>query len=207
MLDTIIFILLTMLAFAVIHSLTADHRFKSWVASTMGQRAYEGWYRIIYNGLSFFMIMPITAYVFLGGEVVFLPPDWLRPVFLILQLIGLVGAGVSLLQVDLMRFVGLKQLYAWATHRPLPLEKEMLQTDGIYRYVRHPMYLFSLMILWATVPLTDRVLVYNIAATLYFLIGGLWIEEQRMMQYYGDAYVVYRKKVPALVPFTKILHF
>lgn len=196
-----------MLAFAVVHSLTADRQVKSWVASIFGQRAYEGWYRLIYNGLSFIMIMPITAYVFLGGDVIFLPPDWLKPVLLILQLIGLIGAGVSLLQIDLLRFVGLRQLYAWATDQPLPLASEKLQTNGIYRYVRHPLYLFSLMILWTTVPLTDRILVYNIAATLYFVIGGLWIEEQRMVQYYGDEYLAYRKKVPALVPFTKILHF
>lgn len=205
--DTIFLIFLTMLAFAVVHSLTADRRVKTWVASTFGQRAYEGWYRLIYNGLSFFMIMPITAYVFLGGDVIFLPPDWLKPVLLILQLIGLIGAGVSLLQIDLLRFVGLRQLYAWATQQPLPLANETLQTGGIYRYIRHPLYLFSLMILWTTVPLTDRILVYNIAATLYFIIGGLWIEEQRMVHFYGDEYLAYRKKVPALIPFTKILHF
>ncbi|MCA9891511.1 MAG: isoprenylcysteine carboxylmethyltransferase family protein [Anaerolineae bacterium] len=207
MLNTIVFIFITMVAFAIIHSLTADARFKAWVAATFGQRAYEGWYRLIYNALSFVMIMPITAYVFLGGDVLFQPSDSLRPIFLILQAIGLAGAGFSLLQIDLLRFVGLKQVYAWATGKALPLAAEKLQTDGIYRYVRHPLYLFSLMILWTTVPMTDRIFVYNMAATLYFFIGGLWLEEKRMLHFYGDDYASYRERVPALVPFTKRLHF
>ena len=81
----------------------------------------------------------------------------------------------------------------------LPLADEALQTDGLYGWVRHPLYFFSLLALWFSPTMTDALLMFNIAATLYFVFGSL-IEEQRMVNAYGDIYKQYQQNTSWMIP-------
>ena len=69
----------------------------------------------------------------------------------------------------------------------------------MYRYVRHPLYFFSLALIWATPVLTINWLWFNIGATLYFAVGSL-VEERRLVRVYGDAYRQYQARVSWLIP-------
>lgn len=191
-----------MLAFAVIHSLTAMPRWKIFIARRVGQRNYEGLYRLVYNLFSAVLILPITAYVFLGGDVLISIPPRLHTVMAILQGLGLLGGAIALLQIDMWRFAGIRQALAWLRGNHLPLPEEALKTNGMFGIVRHPLYLFALIILWTTFPLTDRLFVYNLMASVYFVIGARF-EEQRMLREYGQRYRAYRNRVPAFVPFLR----
>jgi len=192
-----------MLAFAVIHSLTATPGWKAFVARRVGQRNYEGLYRLLYNLFSAVLILPITAYAFLSGEVLISIPPWLDTVMAILQVLGLLGGAMALLQIDVWRFAGVRQAAAWLRGNQLPLPDEALKTDGMFGIVRHPLYFFALVILWTTFPLTDRLFVYNLMATLYFVIGARF-EERRMLREYGERYRTYCDRVPAFIPFSRM---
>lgn len=189
-----------MLGFALLHSITADKRVKAWISQTFGKRFQHGWYRLLYNIVSVISLAPIFLYMATISETIYTVPGWLVPIFRILQIIGLIGAGISLLQIDWMRFIGLRQVMAYFSGQALPLADEPLKTDGMYGFVRHPLYLFSLMVLWFSPTLNNAGLFFNIATTLYFVFGSI-IEERRMIDYYGDAYREYRKKVSWLIPF------
>lgn len=192
-----------MLAFALIHSLTAGARFKNWFKQQYGERAYHGLYRVCYNLLSVLILAPIMLTIWLNGNVLYtIPADW-WPVFDGLQLTGSIGLVIALLQIDLFRFAGLTQLVALWRGDPLPLPPEKLQTRGLYAVVRHPLYLFSLLALWFIYPMTDLMLVFNMAATLYFFIGSFY-EEQRMVQAFGSEYEHYRQRVAWLIPFLRL---
>lgn len=192
-------ILLWMLVFAVVHSITADKRFKRIIIHLIGTRPYEGLYRLFYNVLSFVMLAPIFVNMMKLGTPLYSVPQPFAIVFRLIQLIGMAGLMVSLLQIDFWRFTGLRQLMALMKGNTLPLADEALQTGGLYSWVRHPLYFFSLLVLWFTPNMTDTGLMFNIVATLYFVLGSL-IEEQRMVSYYGEAYQTYRKNVAWMIP-------
>ncbi len=196
-------IILWMIGFSLIHSITADKRFKDWVAQIISERFRHGWYRLFYNALSVISLAPLFLYMANNAVPIYSVPRWLVPIFLIIQLIGVIGLVISILQIDWMRFAGFKQIYAYLTGKPLPLANEPLQTKGLYAFVRHPLYLFSLLFLWFSPTLTNTGLVFNILATLYFVFGSI-IEEKRMISYYGESYTKYQQDVPWLIPFIRI---
>ena len=194
-----IFILLWMAGFALIHSLTADKRTKRAFARLFGERARYGFYRLLYNIVSLLTLAPVLLYATQNGHVIWQVPAPLVPVFIGIQLIGVIGLLISVGQIDGQRFLGLRQVRAYFNNDPLPLPDESLQTDGLYAYMRHPLYVFSLLVIWFMPTMTDTFLTLNIGITLYFLIGSR-IEEQRMMTHYGDDYKHYREQVPWMLP-------
>lgn len=196
-------VLIGLAAYGLLHSYLAG-RGKSWFQQVFSERTYHGLYRIIYNVIAIISILPILYLVaWQSGEVVWtIPLEW-EPVLFAIQLVGIVGFAVSLLQIDLLRFAGLKQLYVYVSGGSLPLSSEQLQTGGMYAVVRHPLYLFSLLLLWPVTTMTSAYLGFCIGVTVYFFIGSFY-EERRMVEHYGKTYQAYQKRVPWLIPFLNI---
>ena len=87
-----------------------------------------------------------------------------------------------------------------------PTKVEPLVTTGLYGIVRHPILLAN--ILW---PLGWSVIcgswVGIALVPVWFLLVLLmsFIEEDRLIETYGEAYHVYRRQVPRLIPFLRFL--
>lgn len=193
-------ILLTMLIFGVIHSLLAESGIKQAFSQRFGAYAYHGFYRLLYNIFTVITLLPV-AFIMLTnpGEIIWQVEGAWAWVLRIIQIIGLVGLAVSLIQIDLGQFAGLSQLRAYLRQQPLPLPLESLQTNGLYSVVRHPLYLFSLMLIWPLQTMTESLLAFNIATTLYFMLGSL-LEERRLLALFGQEYADYQRRVPWLIP-------
>jgi protein-S-isoprenylcysteine O-methyltransferase Ste14 len=73
---------------------------------------------------------------------------------------------------------------------------------GPYRWVRHPLYLFIILMIWSCPDLTMDRLLFNILWTVWIVIGS-YFEEIDLIEEFVDAYREYQKKVPMLVPFLK----
>lgn len=192
------------LAYGIIHSFLATlfskRRFSRW----FGERAYFGLYRLFFNAIAGLTALPLLALLFLRpGPVIWTVEPPLAYLFLGIQAAGFVGLLISLLQIDAMRFLGLRQFEAWLNGRPLPLPTEQLSVQGVYRIVRHPLYLFSLMLLWPVTTMTSAWLGMTIGATVYFIIGS-FLEENKLLRIFGEDYAVYRDRVPWLIPFLKL---
>jgi len=115
---------------------------------------------------------------------------------------GLAGMLVSLFQINLGQFIGLSQMIAYFDGQQLPLPLESLQFGGVYRLVRHPLYLFSLMMIWPIGMMSESLLVFNICSTLYFVFGSI-LEERKLATTYGELYRDYQGRTPSIVPFSK----
>jgi protein-S-isoprenylcysteine O-methyltransferase Ste14 len=83
-----------------------------------------------------------------------------------------------------------------------PDKSSALTTSGFYRWVRHPLYFFSLLFIWLTPALTINLLIVFVLFTLYFYIGSIY-EEKRLLAEFGEAYRKYQEHVPRLVPFPR----
>jgi methanethiol S-methyltransferase len=75
-----------------------------------------------------------------------------------------------------------------------------LAAAGPYRWVRHPLYLFMMLIIWAYPDLTADRLLFNLAWTAWIVIAT-WFEERDLVAEFGDSYRRYQKRVPMLVPY------
>jgi len=193
-----------MFLYAIIHSVMAGQGVKAAFRRRFGERAYHGLYRLVYNMVAGVTILPVMLWIYVGSKtVVWTAPGTLEPALLIVQAVGMIGLSVSLLQIDMGRFSGLSQLQAYLTGAPLPLPEESLQIRGVYGLVRHPLYLFSVLVLWPVTSMTDTLLAFNLLATLYFIFGSR-LEEKRMVRIFGQDYVDYQQRVPWLVPFAKL---
>lgn len=186
--------------YGVVHSILAGQRTKARFQSRFGDRAYHGLYRLFYNVFAVASIAPIFLLVifFPGGTIWHLDLDW-EPLLLIIQAIGLIGLALSLIQIDLGRFLGVSQLHAYLTGGELPLPPEALQTGGLYRLVRHPLYVFSLMVIWPVTTMTYAYFGFCVGATVYFIVGSYY-EEKRMVEWFGQSYIEYQKRVPWVLP-------
>jgi protein-S-isoprenylcysteine O-methyltransferase Ste14 len=74
-----------------------------------------------------------------------------------------------------------------------------LRTTGAYRWVRHPLYLSALVMIWSRpAPSADRLL-FNALWTGWIVVGSL-LEERDLVRDLGDGYKDYRSRVPMLFP-------
>jgi protein-S-isoprenylcysteine O-methyltransferase Ste14 len=171
------------LAFALwgfVHSLTASAGFKALAKRWMGESAFQGLYRLAYNVFSVISFLPVLylAAAWLPDERVWsIPAPW-RLLFFMVQLAGVAGV---------------------VRGQPDPGPPSELVTAGAYRLVRHPIYFFSLLVLWFNPVITWQTLVFNSLATLYFWLGSVY-EERKLLSHFGETYETYRAKTPRLIP-------
>jgi protein-S-isoprenylcysteine O-methyltransferase Ste14 len=80
-----------------------------------------------------------------------------------------------------------------------PAQAMPLAVRGAYRWVRHPLYTSSLLLIWSQPDLTyDRIL-FNVTWTLWVIVGA-WLEERDLVANFGDSYLAYQRNVPMLIP-------
>ncbi len=180
---------LVWLTFGLVHSLLAGKAAKAALHNILGSR-----YRLAYNVLAI-VTFGLAAWI---GLIIFEDaPDieWGGRAKVWLGIIGISGWILLFIAAggyDMRRFMGLSQATQDAS------EDELLRTDGLHRYVRHPLYSAVFLILiggaW-----THFGLATAIFGSLY-LIVGTWSEERKLIALYGQDYIDYRRRVPAFIP-------
>lgn len=87
---------------------------------------------------------------------------------------------------------GWTQWWHWFRRRPQP--QRSFRPRGVYHWMRHPVYLSFLGLIWFTPNMTwDRV-VLTAVWTVYIFAGSYW-KDRRLVYYMGDAYRAYAARV------------
>lgn len=92
---------------------------------------------------------------------------------------------------------GLRQVWLHLLGRPYTQLE--FRTPGLYRYVRHPLYVGWLLVFWSASKMTLAHLAFAVATTAYILIA-IQFEERDLIRFHAE-YAEYRRRVPMLVPF------
>ncbi|HKJ26977.1 MAG TPA: isoprenylcysteine carboxylmethyltransferase family protein [Anaerolineales bacterium] len=179
--------------YGLIHSLMAATGFKQLVINGFGQVA-KRYYRLFYSISSAILLLPVLALPLLIPDKTYytIPAPY---VYLTggIQLLSAALLVYSLLQTGALQFIGLRQA--------LGLEaNDRLNTGGLYRYVRHPLYTFSLLFLWLTPVMTRNMLLLYAALSVYILVGAV-LEERKLVENFGEAYQRYKENTPFIIPF------
>ena len=74
-----------------------------------------------------------------------------------------------------------------------------LSIRGPYRWVRHPLYFFTLLMIWCCPDLTVDRLLFNTLFTAWIVIGTL-LEERDLVAKFDKTYQSYQREVPMLIP-------
>jgi protein-S-isoprenylcysteine O-methyltransferase Ste14 len=91
---------------------------------------------------------------------------------------------------------GLRQV--WLNLRGVPYTNLSFSTPGLYRIVRHPLYVGWLLMFWAAPVMTVAHLVFAIGTTVYIFIA-IQFEERDLVEFHAE-YAEYRRRVPMILP-------
>jgi protein-S-isoprenylcysteine O-methyltransferase Ste14 len=119
---------------------------------------------------------------------------------LLLQALFWIGWGMVLVStylVDHFALFGLKQVYYY--FKGAPIEPVPFKTPGLYKAVRHPLYLGFVIAFWSAPRMTVGHLFFAIMTTAYILVA-IQFEERDLLRSYGDRYREYRQKVWMIIP-------
>lgn len=176
-----------LLAFGLQHSGMARRAFKD-VWTRLVPAYLE---RSIYVGTAGITIGALTAlWQPLPG-----PPIWEGPLWIVaISVLAAVFLMNCCGRFNHFAFFGLTQAWTRNADAPMPL-----CTDGLYRFVRHPLMLGVLVALWAQPIMPPELLMLNAGMTTYILVA-IPLEERELLREYGETYEKYRREVPMLIP-------
>ena len=117
-------------------------------------------------------------------------PPWLR----------LIGVPVALVGVALFAWM-FHHLGTNVTSTSMPRTNATLVTSGPYRWMRHPMYAAALILVIAATLLTASAIVGVGGLVMFALLAARsQLEERRLVEKFGDAYLDYQKRTGRFLP-------
>lgn len=199
LLQSIIINVLLLSVFAIQHSIMARPAFKKWLTKIINPSTERSTY-VLLSSLALILIywkwQPMKTIIWeVENESIALI---LTGVFLL----GWLIVFVSSCMISHFEMFGLKQVFENFKNKQLKNLK--FGTKYLYKITRHPMMLGFLIAFWATPVMSTGHLMFAIITTLYILIAVKYLEEKDLRKSIGTDYEDYQKKVPMIIPFTKI---
>jgi protein-S-isoprenylcysteine O-methyltransferase Ste14 len=180
--------------FAVQHSVMARRGFKDRLTRWLPEATERSTYVL---ASSIALILLFAFWQPLGGVVWEVTDPLGRAVLLGLFAFGWLLVLTSTFLINHFDLFGLRQV--WLQLRGRPYRQLAFRTPGLYRLVRHPLYVGWLFAFWATPTMTVTHLFFAVVTTAYILVA-IQLEERDLINAFGVAYRIYKRDVPMLVP-------
>jgi protein-S-isoprenylcysteine O-methyltransferase Ste14 len=180
--------------FFIQHSFMIRRSFRKRVVRFIPEECYSPLYAVV-SGMVLLAVVVLwqesnrTIAVFQG-----IPGGVFRLLYLA-ALAGFVWGTQALKSFDALGVRQVMNRVRGRTQRQMPFT-----VSGPYRWVRHPLYFFVLLMIWSCPALTMDRLLFNVLWTIWIIVGA-FLEERDLVADFGDRYVEYQKKVPMLIPY------
>lgn len=168
--------------FALHHSLLARPRVKAAVATLVPARAERAVYVWV---ASLLLLLVCEGWQSVPG-VVYDVPGWGRGMLYGVQMGGVALSLGAVRAIDALTLAGIRPLTS--------PRQDAIQMVGPFRWVRHPIYLGWLLMVFGTPLMTVNRLLFAVISTSYLILAIPW-EEQSLVAAHGDQYRAYQQAV------------
>jgi protein-S-isoprenylcysteine O-methyltransferase Ste14 len=180
------------LLFGMLHSVLAANWWKLFMQRRLGDR-YK-YYHFAYSVFAALTLIGILIFQYaMHSRLLYVAPLWVKLLLCLPVLAGLLIMGVVIKKY----FFSLSGISVFYKNQP----PAVLEQDGLHRYVRHPLYFGTLLFLWSlffVFPYLNNLLAC-IVITLYTIVGAR-LEEKKLIEQFGEQYILYKRQVPMLIP-------
>ena len=189
LLDTLLCLL-----FFTQHSVMVRRGFRLWLTRIV-RADFHG---ALYAAVSGTILLLLAGLWLPVGSALWVPADPIRWAMIALFLAAGAGAWWGSKSLGDFDALGVKPaLRAFGSQKAVAATPFTVR--GPYRWVRHPLYLFSLIIIWSGPVFTADRLLHNGLWTIWIVIGAT-MEERDLVACFGDDYRSYQQTVPMLLP-------
>ena len=173
--------------FAFHHSLFARERVKAWLARGVA----AGLLRSVYVWIaSLLLVLVCLAWRPIGGGI-YAVTGVGAVMLAAVQLLGLWITAHGVARIDPLELAGIHPA----------AQSQGLQVTGPYRWVRHPLYLGWLLMVFGTAHMTRDRLAFAAITSAYLIVAIPW-EERSLRRAFGDDYARYMRDVKwRMIPF------
>lgn len=180
-------------SFYFLHSVFADMKIKRKFKGWLGPKFI--WYRLLYS--LFATIHFLGIFVFTGTlqEIPIFAAFTLASYFgYMLATFGTIILVKSFQKLSPFEFIGFSPSDEFT-------KADRLVVSGLHAYVRHPIYSALILIFlgYSLVQPMPSSLVH-LGMLIIYLPIGIYLEEKKLIEKFGQAYIDYKKKIPALIP-------
>jgi protein-S-isoprenylcysteine O-methyltransferase Ste14 len=167
--------------FALHHSAFAREPVKERLASLIPRRLL----RSVYVWVASLLLVGLDLAWQPVGGIVYDVDTWLRWALVGVQIVGMVLIAQAVRAISALELAGIR----------IPkVTNEELQTRGVFRLVRHPLYFGWVLIVFGTARMTGDRLTFAVITTLYLVVAMPW-EERSLEREFGAAYRRYKEQV------------
>lgn len=176
------------LVYFSLHSLLAASSVKQYFRDKLP--SVDKYYRFIY---SMFATAGLLGILFFSGLIpknyLFSSIGFIRYLSLVLATFSVIIFKQAFRGYKFSYFIGLKQ------------GEEEFVTTGILKHVRHPLYSATILLVLGYLLFDPTLATMTSAICIFvYLPIGIYLEEKKLIEQYGDRYLQYKMEVPAIVP-------
>jgi methanethiol S-methyltransferase len=196
----VLIIFLLFFVFSFLHSLLASIKVKKYIKENFN--SLIAYYRLGYNFFSLISLYVIYEFSPKPHLIIYDLKNPFDIIVLVPQLLSLIGIFWAGRYICVKEFLGINQIKrAVNQNYNSELDEDMTLTiGGPYRFMRHPLYFFSIIFLLFRPVMDLFYLTFFICVVIYFYVGA-YFEEKKLVNYFGDVYVNYKKMVPGIIPY------
>jgi len=161
------------------------------------RRVREEFHGAVYSMMSGIALLVVVVMWQGPTETLFATPEplrWLLRTLFVLSLLGFAWGARALGPFD---GLGLRAIRRHI--RGVEFREPRFAVRGPYRWVRHPLYFFTLVLFWTYPEVTADRLLFNVLWTVW-VFGGTVLEERDLVATFGEPYREYQRRVPMLLP-------
>jgi protein-S-isoprenylcysteine O-methyltransferase Ste14 len=175
------------------HSTMIRRSFRNRLASMVPPQ-YHGAFYSVTSGMVLLMVVLLWQE---SPQHVFHLEGWARWFCRAVFFLSMAGMMWGVLALGSFDPLGARPIVAHLRGRQVP--SMPLTARGPYRWVRHPLYFFTLLLIWAYPDLSVSRMLFNVSWTAWVVVATRF-EEGDLVAEFGEPYRKYQQEVPMLFP-------